>query len=74
MGDMLHCASRNELMDIDWHRIADLMWHEMTIQQACKELGYEDSEIIKQATTEQRRFLLDTSMLAAVRDDYLGER
>ncbi len=65
MGDMLHNT-------IDWRGIADLMWREMTIQQACEELGYDYIMVLRQSTVEQRRFLLDTSMLASVRDEYLG--
>jgi len=70
--DPAHDVVVDSLKEIDWHRIADLMWHEMTIQDACKELGYDESKVMKEANLDRRTFLLDTSMLASVREKYLN--
>ena len=74
LGDMLHYATCYELMKIDLYKIADLMWKNMTVQEACKELGYDWREVDRLLDTEKRGYLLDVSMVAGARDEYLGER
>ena len=56
----------------DWYGIADFIWHGKTIQLACEELGYTWAEIRFVITPEQKQYLLDVSMLASVREEYLG--
>ena len=57
-----------------YHAIADLVWHGMTVPDACKELGYEFRDVYKQMSTDVTRFMVDVSMLAGCREEYLGER
>jgi hypothetical protein len=44
----------------------------MTVQKACKELKMDWLEIHKTMPIEVKRYLVDVSMLANVREEYLG--
>ena len=68
-------ASTNVLVTVDtWHRIADLMWQKKTFPQACEELGLNERVVERKMTTDIKSYLVDVSMLAGARDEYLGER
>ena len=56
---------------VDWEAIADLMWEGKTVQQACKILWYDWSEVDKQMDIDQRSYLIDVSMMAGVKKEYL---
>jgi hypothetical protein len=53
-----------------WHAIADLVWKGMTVPDAVRELGYEWNS--NSMPIEVKRFLVDVSMLANAREEYLG--
>jgi hypothetical protein len=55
-----------------WHSIADLVWQGMTVPDACKELGHDFGEIYGQMSTDVSRYMVDVSMLAGCREEYLG--
>ena len=57
-----------------YHAIADLVWQGMTVPDACKELGYDFHQVYKQMSVEVRGYLVDVSMVAGCREEYLGER
>jgi len=57
-----------------WHDIADLVWKGMTVPDACKELGYNFNNVYKYMSVEVSRYMVDVSMLAGCREEYLGER
>jgi hypothetical protein len=48
------------------------MWCGMTVQQACKELKLDWLVIHKAMPIEVKRYLVDVSMLANAREEYLG--
>jgi hypothetical protein len=48
------------------------MWRGMTVQEACKELKLDWQETHKTMPIEVKRFLVDVSMLANAREEYLG--
>jgi hypothetical protein len=48
------------------------MWRGMTVQEACKELKLDWLEIRKTMPIEVKRYLVDVSMLANAREEYLG--
>ena len=64
----------NAALTPDWHRIADLVWSGMTVPDACAELGYEFVVVHKQMPVDIARYMVDVSMLAGCRDEYLGGR
>jgi hypothetical protein len=55
-----------------YRSIADIMWRGMTVQEACKELKLDWLEIRKTMPIEVKRYLVDVSMLANAREEYLG--
>jgi hypothetical protein len=57
----------------DWHSVADLVWAGMTVPDACKELGYDWREASKLMPITVKRYMVDVSMLANCRDEYIGE-
>jgi hypothetical protein len=56
----------------DWHKVADKVWYGMTVPDAVKELGYEWKRYAM--PLEVKRYLVDVSMLANCREEYLGAR
>jgi hypothetical protein len=48
------------------------MWRGMTMQQACKELKLDWQETHKTMSIEVKRYMVDVSMLANAREEYLG--
>lgn len=57
-----------------WHDIANLVWQGKTVPDACHELGYDFQQVYKQMPVEVARYMVDVSMLAGCREEYLGER
>ena len=57
---------------IDWGAIADLVWRGMTVPAACMELGYEWPEVHRAMPTDVARYMVDVSMLANCREEYLS--
>jgi hypothetical protein len=55
---------------MDYYKVADLVWKGMTVPEAVQELGYEWNQ--HSIPIEVKRYLVDVSMLANVREDYLG--
>jgi hypothetical protein len=60
------------LTPTDYHKVADLVWKGMTVPEAVQELGHEWKQ--SDMPTDVKRYLVDVSLLANVREDYLGER
>jgi hypothetical protein len=54
----------------DYHKIADLVWKGMTVPKAVQELECEWNQHC--VPIEVKRFLVDVSMLANAREEYLG--
>jgi hypothetical protein len=54
----------------DYHKVADLVWQGMTVPEAVQELGCEWNQ--HYVPVEVKRFLVDVSMLANAREEYLG--
>jgi hypothetical protein len=57
-----------------YHSIADLMWRGMTIQQACNELNTDWLEMYKMMPIEVKQYVLNVSVLANAKEEYLGAR
>lgn len=57
---------------VDWLAVVDLVWAGMTVPDACRHLGYDWREAELQLDTEKRRYLVEVSMMANVKNDYLG--
>jgi hypothetical protein len=55
---------------MDYHKVADLVWQGMTVPKAVQELGYEWDQ--HSVPIEVKRFLVDVSMLANAKEEYLG--
>jgi hypothetical protein len=51
-----------------------LVWQGKTVPDACHELGYDFQQVYKQMPVEVARYMVDVSMLAGCREEYLGER
>jgi hypothetical protein len=56
--------------EIDYYKVADLVWSGMTVPDAVRELGHEWKQY--SMPIEVKRFLVDLSMLANVKEEYLG--
>jgi hypothetical protein len=54
----------------DYHKVADLVWKGMTVPEAVQELGCEWNQHC--IPIEVKRFLVDVSMLANCKEEYLG--
>jgi hypothetical protein len=65
---MLH--SGMESSQVDYYKVADLVWSGMTIPEAVRELGYEWKQHC--VPIEVKRYLVDVSMLANAREEFLG--
>jgi hypothetical protein len=55
-----------------WHAIADLVWKGMTVPAAVEQLDLDWWTIDRQMTTNIRGYFIDVSMVAGVREEYLG--
>jgi hypothetical protein len=55
---------------MDYYKVADLVWKGMTVPEAVQELGFEWNQ--HSIPIEVKRFLLDVSMLANAKEEYLG--
>jgi hypothetical protein len=55
-----------------WRAIADKVWEGKTVPESCKELGLDWPEVHKAMTTDIKRYMVDVSMLAGVREEYLS--
>ena len=60
------------VVSIDWNAIAELVWQGKTIPAACLELGLEFADVDRAMNIDIRSFLLDVSMVAGAREEYLG--
>ena len=60
------------MVSIDWNAIAELVWQGKTVPAACFELGLEFADVDKAMNIDIRSFLLDVSMVAGAREEYLG--
>ena len=60
------------MVSIDWNAIADMVWYGSTIPAACEELGLEFADVDRAMNIDIRSFLLDVSMVAGAREEYLG--
>jgi hypothetical protein len=65
---MLHNSV--ESSQVDYYKIADLVWSGMTVPDAVRELGYDWKQHC--VPVEVKRYLVDVSILANVREEYLG--
>ena len=59
-------------LTIDWYALADLVWKGYTIPAACEELGHVWLDVSKVMGIERKRYLLDVSMVAGAREEYLS--
>jgi hypothetical protein len=57
---------------VDYHQVADLVWSGKTVPDAVRELGHDWCSVQKNMPATVKRYMLDISMLASVREDYLG--
>jgi hypothetical protein len=56
----------------DWYQLADLVWDGMTVPDACKYLGYDFHTSNEFMPVSVKRYLLEVSMIARARKDYLN--
>jgi hypothetical protein len=55
---------------VNYYKVADLVWQGKTVPEAVQELGHEWSH--NSLPIEVKRYLVDVSMLASAREEYLG--
>jgi hypothetical protein len=55
---------------VNYYKVADLVWQGKTVPEAVQELGHEWS--YNSLPIEVKRYLVDVSMLARAREEYLG--
>ena len=60
------------MVSIDWYAVADLVWQGRTVPAACLELGLEFHDVDRAMDLDIRSFLLDVSMVAGAREQYLS--
>jgi hypothetical protein len=56
----------------DYYKVADLVWKGMTVPEAARELGYNWGKMKNFIPIEVRGYLVDVSIMAGCREDYLG--
>lgn len=59
--------------DIDWYSLIDMVWHGMTVPDACKEMGYQFQDVYKHMGLERRKYFVEVSMMASVKKEYLED-
>ena len=61
-------------MLIDWRAIADHVWENRTLQEACDLLGYDWNTVYsKMRSAEFRRLYVDIAMVASIRNELIEE-
>jgi hypothetical protein len=55
---------------VNYYEVADLVWKGMTVPDAVQELGHEWNQ--HDIPIEVKKYLVDVSTLANVREEYLG--
>jgi len=71
-GGEMALSKPSSISACQWRKIADLVWQGMTVPDACLELGYDWAQVHKEMPTEVARYMVDVSMLANCREEYLG--
>ena len=66
-------ATIKEVLPSDWRAIADLVWQGKTIPQAVQLLGLERRTVESEMILPIRRYLVEVSLLANCRQEFLGE-
>jgi hypothetical protein len=67
---MLH--SGMESSQVDYYKVADLVWSGKTVPDSVRELGHDWCDVQKTMPADVKRYMLDTAMLASAREDFLG--
>jgi hypothetical protein len=62
-----------ESSQVDYYKVADLVWQGMTVPDAVRELGYDWPDVDRTMTMKVRSYLVDVAILANCKEDYLGD-